>query len=381
MRKMLKDEIKEIQDRIKEVTDERSSNGGAYFELEEKVKELSKEIAKVKTRMNLKTTLVSDEQSGISQLNQNLEELLQSLELAKQKSAALASKCASAVEEYEGKTAALKETESLVQTLTTGLGSSEGRENGYMDQLTGKYYLIKAAKQEESQATAEIQQHKIKLSHLAKQIKADEPKAKQAKKENTAIVQELESKKNVLAMLKDQLDSITFDATLESSLLEQQKELEHQLKQLQKEISGLQSSVRSVDFQYSDPEPNFDRSKVKGFVATLFSIPKEHRNKANALEICAGGKLFQVLVESSDVGTKLLKKGKLAKRVTIIPLNQINAFQVQAERISTAKKLAPGAVDLALSLIGSDADLAKAMAYVFGSTLICKGDFNIKTRF
>jgi structural maintenance of chromosome 2 len=179
-------------------------------------------------------------------------------------------------------------------------------------------------------------------------------------------------------MLKNQLDSITFDANLESSLLKQQKDLEKQLEQLQKEISGLESSVRNVDFQYSDPEPNFDRSKVKGFVATLFSIPKEHHNKANALEICAGGKLFQVLVESSDVGTKLLKKGKLAKRVTIIPLNQINAFQVQAERISTAKKLAPGAVDLALTLIGSDADLAKAMAYVFGSTLICKGNLILK---
>lgn len=136
MRKMLKEEIEEIQDRVQEVTAERSGNGGAYFELEEKVKELSKQIAKIKTQMNLKTTLVSDEQSGISQLNHTLAEHLQSLELAKQKSAALASKCASAVEEYEAKAASLKETESLVQTLTTGLGSSEGQENGYMDQLT-----------------------------------------------------------------------------------------------------------------------------------------------------------------------------------------------------------------------------------------------------
>lgn len=136
MSKMLKDEIKEIQDRVQEVTDERSSNGGAYFELEEKVKELSKQIAKIKTQMNLKTTMVSDEQAGITQLNQTLAELSQSLVLAKQKSATLDSKCASAVEEYESKAAYLKETESLVQTLTTGLGSSEGQENGYMDQLT-----------------------------------------------------------------------------------------------------------------------------------------------------------------------------------------------------------------------------------------------------
>lgn len=72
------------------------------------------------------------------------------------------------------------------------------------------------------------------------------------------------------------------------------------------------------------------------------------------------------------VGTQLLQKGQLRKRVTIIPLNKISSFQVQAERIATAKKVAPGAVDLALHLVGYDQELLPAISYVFGSTLICK---------
>jgi len=42
-----------------------------------------------------------------------------------------------------------------------------------------------------------------------------------------------------------------------------------------------------------------------------------------------------------------------------------------AQRISAAKQVAPGKVDLALDLVGSDDDVSAAMAYVFGDTFIC----------
>ncbi len=43
--------------------------------------------------------------------------------------------------------------------------------------------------------------------------------------------------------------------------------------------------------------------------------------------------------------------------------------------IATVKNIAPGKVDLALSLVGYDEDVSKAMEYVFGLTLICQGLF------
>lgn len=36
-------------------------------------------------------------------------------------------------------------------------------------------------------------------------------------------------------------------------------------------------------------------------------------------------------MESEVVGSQLLKNGRLRKRVTIIPLNKINAFKARAE--------------------------------------------------
>jgi structural maintenance of chromosome 2 len=65
-------------------------------------------------------------------------------------------------------------------------------------------------------------------------------------------------------------------------------------------------------------------------VATLVSLQPEDYNKSTALEITAGGKLFNVVVQDEKVGKELLQNGKLKKRVTIIPLNKINAFKMSA---------------------------------------------------
>lgn len=44
---------------------------------------------------------------------------------------------------------------------------------------------------------------------------------------------------------------------------------------------------------------------------------------ATALEVVAGGRLYQVVVDSDATGKALLARGGLTKRVTIIPLNQV----------------------------------------------------------
>jgi structural maintenance of chromosome 2 len=66
-------------------------------------------------------------------------------------------------------------------------------------------------------------------------------------------------------------------------------------------------------------------------VANLINLDQSMYHNSTALEICAGGRLYNVVVEDEKVGSALLDKGKLRKRVTIIPLNKINAFRMSAE--------------------------------------------------
>lgn len=68
---------------------------------------------------------------------------------------------------------------------------------------------------------------------------------------------------------------------------------------------------------------------MKGPAATLISLEEQHYNKSTALEIAAGGKLYNIVVENEQVGKDLLKNGQLKKRVTIIPLSKITAYKLQ----------------------------------------------------
>ena len=75
-----------------------------------------------------------------------------------------------------------------------------------------------------------------------------------------------------------------------------------------------------MDFQYRDPERGFDRSSVKGVVAKLVRV--KDPADATALEVAAGGKLYQVVVDTEATAKALLSKGQLRNRVTIVPLNK-----------------------------------------------------------
>ena len=56
--------------------------------------------------------------------------------------------------------------------------------------------------------------------------------------------------------------------------------------------------MRNLDFEYTSPHQNFDRRKVKGLVASLVALDKMNYNASTALEITAGGRLYNVVVES-----------------------------------------------------------------------------------
>ena len=67
------------------------------------------------------------------------------------------------------------------------------------------------------------------------------------------------------------------------------------------------------------------------------------------------------------------KKGRLQRRVTIIPLNRIKHRTLPQAKVVQAQRVAPrGQVQLALMLVGYDQGVQEAIEYVFGSTLVCE---------
>jgi len=240
--------------------------------------------------------------------------------------------------------AKLSSDEELLQTLLTGL-SSKGAKNqggGYMGALADARARI-------AQGAAEEQQSKVKLGMSEKELAELEQR-------NRAFAKEAEASTKKIANIKAAVQAIQAKIVNCGWSQEKDQDLERQLREAREELKNLtevcfyevslvfkfiylvpqqrdrfKSRIGRLNFDYEDPTPNFDRRKVKGVAAQLISLPREHLNKATALEIAGGGKLFNVVVEDDQVGKNLIKNGRMKKRVTFIPLNRISSYTLSEQ--------------------------------------------------
>jgi structural maintenance of chromosome 2 len=364
----LKREIENLEEdaqRVRAVREKEMRKGGRFQALENQVKEHSHELVRLSTVLDLKKSSLTEEELRKKEVAKNVKSLEKQVTDRKTALDRLQVDYDKAKGEVDAQSAEVESKEELLSTLQTGVTSREGQESGYQGQLQEARNRVTTAGTEQEQA-------KLKISHLEKRVKEDEPRAKKAKEQNASLINGLESLRKQAAKLDSDLAKLGFEPGREERMHEQGVTLQKSIRKHRNESDQLKRKVANIDFHFSDPSPNFDRTKVKGLVAQLFTLDKDRSTAGTALEICAGGRLYNVVVDSADTGTQLLQNGKLKKRVTIIPLNKISAFRASAEKVGAAQKIAPGKVDLALSLIGYDHEVSAAMDYVFGTTLICQ---------
>lgn len=79
------------------------------------------------------------------------------------------------------------------------------------------------------------------------------------------------------------------------------------------------------------------------------------------------------MVDSDATSKLLLQRGRLQTRTTIIPLNKIAPHVLPRDTVRLAQDVGggPGQVQLALELVAFPAEARPALAWVFGSTLVC----------
>ncbi|OJJ46740.1 hypothetical protein ASPZODRAFT_2013116 [Penicilliopsis zonata CBS 506.65] len=364
----LKNEIAHLEEdvkRVKAARDKELRKGGKFQALEDEVKTHSHELVRLATVFDLKNTSMAEETEKRKAIQTTVTDLEKALKSKRAIYDKLQAQYDEAKAQLDAQTAEVDQKEELLQTLQTGVASKEGQESGYQGQLQD-------ARNRASNAATEQEQAKLKITHLEKRLKEEEPRAKKAMQQNSGLLRDLEGLRSQAKKLETELTKLGFEPGKEDQIYQEQAALQKDIRDLRERADGLKRKVANIDFTYADPHPNFDRSKVKGLVAQLFTLDKDRIPTATALEICAGGRLYNVVVDSAETGTQLLQNGKLRKRVTIIPLNKISAFKASAEKIGAAQKIAPGKVDLALSLIGYDDEVSAAMEYVFGNTLICQ---------
>ncbi|KAG5544946.1 hypothetical protein RHGRI_017419 [Rhododendron griersonianum] len=174
---------------------------------------------------------------------------------------------------------------------------------------------------------------------------------------------ELHTRSKDVESVQKALESLPYeDGKMEALQKDRASELEV-VQKFKDEIQILSAQLANVDFTYRDPVKNFDRSKVKGVVAKLIKV--KDSSTLTALEVAAGGKMFNVVVDTENTGKQLLQNGELRRRVTIIPLNKIQSHPVPLRVQNTAVRLVgKGNAEVALSLVGYAEELKKDLAEV-----------------
>ena len=86
--------------------------------------------------------------------------------------------------------------------------------------------------------------------------------------------------------------------------------------------------------------------------------------------MACGAKLYQLVVEDEATGKELLSNGQLKKRVTIIPLNKIDASTLSAEKLRNASKAVGDRGQLALELVLYDKEVLVCMSVQLALALV-----------
>merc|ERR1719162_7735 len=213
----------------------------------------------------------------------------------------------------------------------------------------------------------------IEVQHLKERIASTEQAATKSKQDGKRLAKEKGSAEGIIKEKTSEMERLGFNPENHKSLTAELRKAEDNLGQLQYQVTQKQARVGGIDFAYVDPYQGFDRKSVKGVAAKLFKIKKDFESYATALEITAGGKMFNVIVDNEETAKALLQRGQLRKRVTIIPLNKINSRSIPAATVRAAQQVMPdgGEVHSALQIVGYEHELQPAMEHIFGGTLVC----------
>ncbi|RZF41522.1 hypothetical protein LSTR_LSTR000236 [Laodelphax striatellus] len=359
-----KDEIKEIDAKIAELQRIRDQEkGGNLAEVEKQLKGVEDthaiSVGKLKVSKDSITTeerrkknlekSVRDDQAALAEKQKYLDKVKNIFDQLRSADQQDSEALAAAQRRYQAVSAGL-------------IASDDTGESTFQDQLI-------RVKQAVAQAQTEIKQCGMRLSHNQRELKTKEDEMKRTASDFAKEQKQLTAQESELQAIQRELSKIDYEDGRMEKLSSDKRDLTNRVRTLDNEISTLATRNR-ISFNYSDPEPNFNRALVKGLVVKLFRV-KDPRF-STALEVAAGGRLYNVIVANEEVSKKLIRNGRLETRTTFIPLNKISGSELHPNVVKTATSLVGKEnVFHALSLIEYEPEYHRAMQWIFGQTFIC----------
>ena len=281
---------------------------------------------------------------------------------------------------------ACRDGEAAVELSRRRLGEVAGRSGSWMDEQRHRSEERRSLRERLTPLEAERQQRQercrqaaerlaeLEAERLAEGSGHEELEAQLAVHESEALAlqQELEREQTALQEL---VEALALQQRTRQRLEQEQTELEREIARLDSRRETLQES-RGTGALRVLLESGLEG--IHGPVAQLGEVQERHRI---ALEVAAGARLAQVVVEDDAIAARAidLLKSRRAGRLTFLPLNRIRGGGGGGGGAALQRGSAPGAApgSLGSGLIGRAVDLVRhepvydeVFRYVFGDTLV-----------
>lgn len=363
-------EVSDCKQRISvlEAEKEAMNDGeGGLQELKKTEQDLSKVLVKVNTTWKNEQDSLTTERENLASMEKQIEQNKVLIEQKKVEIATLA-------EEYTQAEQSVKQGEEHLATVREAYQNAcAGKAETSNAELLSLPEQIGAWEKSAREAESALQQGTLRVKHANDQLKELKKSVKSQQSAHTAMTKEIDTLRTTVATVEAKIVKLNYSATEDAAARAKQSSLQDSVSSLKDHVEELSAQLEArLRFDYTAPESGFDSKRVKGMVAKLFQVPDDIH--ATALEVTAGGKLFQVVVDSEQTGKLLLQHGKLRKRATFIPLNKISSRTVDNAKMAAARRIASENgcnAYLAIELIRFDEEMRKGMEYIFGNTIIC----------
>lgn len=226
--------------------------------------------------------------------------------------------------------------------------------------------LIKT-EEEYNSASTDTKITKAKLVNCKRELIEKQAEAKKHKAQYDQDNQHIAGLEDEVNSIKKSLDSIKYDDSQYVGLQDEKDSTRIRLQEINHQLSHEEVSMR-INFEYT-PIPGFNPCCVKGPICNLFTL--KDASYARAVEAAAGGRLYDIAVDTNDQCKEILDKGNLKRRHNLIALNKVQGKPVDRRAVEAAKKLANDKNIIAIQdLIEFDPKLKPAMEYVFGDAIV-----------
>ncbi|XP_017759030.1 PREDICTED: structural maintenance of chromosomes protein 2 [Eufriesea mexicana] len=360
------EELKNIEQELDEIARKRDTETGDQLEsMEKELKEVEKKQFKLTAEVNSNKESIKAAKKAVEQLMANITDDENAFTLKQKEFAKVEDLFKTLKERDEQDHKAVLLAQEKYQKISSGLLENQDGENATLEQQ-----LINA-KQNLVEAQTQCKQHEMTLNHNKEQLKNKKVDLKNTGDEYKKYTKDLENKEKEVKNLENELKKLNYKDGYIEQLREQRHTLKNEVLTLEEKVEQFELRYPQIRFEYKKPQPNFNHNSVKGVVCKLITV--KDKKAAYALDIAAGGKLYNVIVDTETTSKKILQHGQLQKRVTIIPLNKVSGRPMDnqllhlAQRVGGTENVRP-----ALSLIDFPEETRSAMTWIFGQIFICK---------